>query len=163
MELTLILSFGLDPELLRARNLLLQSEGYTVVSASSLKEAVDRFLAGDFDLVLLCQSIPPKERDRLTSLIRASGSRIPVVSVAEKICQDDAFGRTTVDSDPDALLMGIWEELVKAAIPAVRSAAPVLKQEMAAAQREKPPRSSAGYERQTKVAQERLVPLAHTG
>ena len=35
MALTLVLSVGLDPELLDTRNLVLQSAGYTVVAAFS--------------------------------------------------------------------------------------------------------------------------------
>jgi CheY-like chemotaxis protein len=77
MSLTLALSVGLDSLVIAARIELLLSEGYIVVSAFSLKEAVDRFLTGDFDLVLLDNSLPAKDRDRLTCLIRASGSRIP--------------------------------------------------------------------------------------
>jgi CheY-like chemotaxis protein len=123
MALTLVLSVGLDPEILGTRNIVLQSAGYTVVRAFSLKAAVDCFQALDFDLILLCQSIPTKEKDRLTSWIRASGSRVPVVSVAENLCQQDAFADATVESDPKVLLMGIRQALVKAGIPAGWTAA----------------------------------------
>jgi hypothetical protein len=67
MALTLILSIGQDAELLSIRNFVLQSAGYFVVPAYSLKEAADHFAGGDFDLVLLCQSIPIKDKDRLIS------------------------------------------------------------------------------------------------
>jgi CheY-like chemotaxis protein len=123
MALTLVLSVGLDPEILGTRNIVLQSAGYTVVRAFSLKAAVDCFQALDFDLVLLCQSIPAKEKERLTSWIRASGSRIPVVSIAEYLSQQDAFADATVESDPKLLLMGIRQALVKAGIPAGWTAA----------------------------------------
>jgi DNA-binding response OmpR family regulator len=74
MALTLVLSVGFDSQLLATRNLVLQSAGYTVVRAFSLKAAADCFQTLDFDLVLLCQSIPTKEKDRLVSWIRVSGS-----------------------------------------------------------------------------------------
>ena len=82
MALTLVLSVGLDTELLSTRNFVLHSAGYIVIAAFSPKEAVDRLRDGDFDLVLLCQSIPTKEKDHLALWIRASGSRIPVISIS---------------------------------------------------------------------------------
>jgi hypothetical protein len=85
------------------------------VSAFSLKEAVDCFLTGDFDLVLLDNSLPAKDRDRLTCLIRASGSRIPVVSVATEHSHDDSFADAMLESDPNKLLVGIRGVLLKTA------------------------------------------------
>jgi CheY-like chemotaxis protein len=85
MQIVVILAVGFDPSLMRTRSLVLQSAGYIVESASSLKEAVTRFRGGDFDLVLLCHSIPMKDRDQLTCLIRATGSLTPVVSIARNL------------------------------------------------------------------------------
>jgi CheY-like chemotaxis protein len=93
----------------------LQSEGYIVVSAFSVKEAVDVFLNGDFDLVILDNSLPIKERDRLTCLIRASGSRTPVVSVAPEYSHADSFADAMLESDPNKLLIGIRRVLLKTA------------------------------------------------
>lgn len=116
MPLTLILSVCLDPVLLDTRNLILRSAGYTVVPAVSLKEAVDRFRSGDFDLVLLSHTVTEKDQDRLACLIRASGSRIPVVSIASLGCgSHNAFVDATVGADPDELLAGIREALLNAA------------------------------------------------
>jgi DNA-binding response OmpR family regulator len=119
MASTLVLSVGLDHELLDTRNLVLQSAGYTVVSARSIKEAVDRFQECDFDLVLLCRSIPTKDRERLSTWVRASGSRIPVVWVTGMIWQTNPLASVTVDGDPVALLVGIREALTKPASLAV--------------------------------------------
>jgi CheY-like chemotaxis protein len=163
MPLTLILSVGLDPELLDSRNRILQSSGYTVVSAYSIKEAVDRFQAGDFDLVLLCQSVPAKERDRLTCWIRASGSRIPVVFASGKLRPGDAFSAGTADGDPAALLVRIREALIKTAIPAAWTAAFRVKQEVVAGPGKKPPASGNSREQQKETASKHLVPLARTG
>lgn len=157
MALTLVLSVGLDPEILGTRNIVLRSAGYTVIQAVSLKAAVDCFQALDFDVVLLCQSIPTQEKDRLTSWIRASGSRIPVVSVSEKLGQFDAFADATVASDPKVLLMGIREALAKAEISVGWRAAFGHKNEavvvppngFAAARGNRPLQSSASHEQQT--------------
>jgi CheY-like chemotaxis protein len=85
------------------------------MSAYSLKEAVDRFVTGDFDLVLLDNSLPTKDRDRLTCLIRLSGSRIPVASVAPEQGRYDFFADATLESDPNKLLMGMRSVLLKTA------------------------------------------------
>ena len=112
MALTLALSIGLDAELLSTRNSILQSAGYFVVPAYSFKEAAKYFQGGDFDLVLLCQSIPRPEQDRLISWIRARGSLIPVLSVSAEPRSEDRFARETVASDPTGLLTGIREVLI---------------------------------------------------
>jgi CheY-like chemotaxis protein len=116
MPLTLVLAVGLDPSLLATRTLVLESAGYTVASASSVKEGVDRLQAGDFDLVILCRSIPAKERERLSCLIRASGSHIPIVSTAGTQGHHDAFATATLDgSDTKKFLSDLRETLNKAA------------------------------------------------
>ena len=114
MPLTIVLAVGLDPSLLETRSLVLQSAGYMVESASSVKEAVDRFQSGDFDLVLLCHSVPIKDRDHLTSLIRAFGSRTPIVSIAENLGECDAFANATLEDGPNTFLAGIRDVLAKA-------------------------------------------------
>jgi DNA-binding response OmpR family regulator len=81
------------------------------VSAFSIKEAADRFMSVDFDLVLLDSTLPAKDKDRLTSLIRASGSRTPIVSVADQQNREDSFADATVETDPDKLRAGIRRAL----------------------------------------------------
>jgi hypothetical protein len=113
MPLTLVLSVGLDASLLETRNIVLHSAGFLVESASSLNEAAHRFLAGDFDLVILCHSVPTRERERLTCLIRASGSRTPIVSISGNLRQCDAFATATIEDGPN-LLIGIRAVINKA-------------------------------------------------
>jgi DNA-binding response OmpR family regulator len=159
MALTVVLSVGLDPDLLRTRSLVLQSAGYMVVSAYSVKEAVDQFQAGDFDLVLLCQSIPTKERDGLTWWMRASAPGTPVVSVSGKLFSDDVVAGVTVGSEPSALLWGIREVLINAKSRTARRANPLGKQEVDAAQMKRPLRPSAGYDGQTGATKEHFARL----
>src|SRR6202011_4852286 len=59
-------------------------------------------------------SVPRKDRDHLTSLIRASGSRIPIVSIAGNLGERDAFANATLERGPNNLLAGIRDVLVKA-------------------------------------------------
>ena len=115
MSSTLVLSVGFDRMLLEPRNQVLRSAGYLVVAAYSLRAAVDYFRAGDFDLVVLCHSVPQNERERLTSLLRVWGSRIPVVSVSEKVCECDAFATATLEDCAHKFLSGISDALAEAA------------------------------------------------
>jgi len=150
MALTVVLSVGLDPQLLETRNLVLQSAGYIFVSAYSIKEAVERFQQGDFDLVLLCHSVPAKEKDHLFCWIRASGSRIPVVCVSGNPCPGDVVVGVTVSNEPGALLRGIREALIKPEKRAAETAAFRDKQEVTAAQGKEPPAAS-GHEQPQKL------------
>ena len=109
----IVLAIGLDPSLMTIRDLVLQSAGYAVVEASSLEEAVDHFQSGDFDLVLLCHSVPAADREHLASLIRASGSRIPIVSIAGSLGECDAFANSTLEDGPNAFVAGIRDALSK--------------------------------------------------
>src|ERR1700710_705455 len=103
------LSVGSHPNLVGLRNAALQSEGYIVTSAFSLREAVSLFHDGDFDLILLCHSVPEIDRNRLACLIRASGSRIPLFTVAGQFTHHDAFADATLEDRPDKLLTRIQD------------------------------------------------------
>jgi CheY-like chemotaxis protein len=79
----LILSAGRDAELLKQRNAALAAEGYHVASASGSYEIVEKMLNGDFDLVLLCHSIPNGDRRRLTGIINSYTPSTPVILVSD--------------------------------------------------------------------------------
>jgi CheY-like chemotaxis protein len=113
MPHTLVLAVGRDPVLLETRSQVLQGAGYTVVPELSLKKAVVRFRDGDFDVVLLCHSIPGVDRERLVRSIREHTSRTPIVSIATTLGQRDLFADATLDSDPGELLNGLHDVLSK--------------------------------------------------
>jgi CheY-like chemotaxis protein len=115
MSSALILSVCLDSSLLETRKLVLESAGYLAVSVTSVEEAVSRFLAADFDLVLLGHSIPTRDRERMTHLIRASRPTTPVVFIANSSAQRDYFADATLENDPRKLITGIEEILAKEA------------------------------------------------
>lgn len=105
MSQTLVLSVGSDPVVLDTRDLILRSAGYIVVSATSIREAVHLFQDGDFDLVILCHSLPKRESERLTRFIRALGSRIPIVSVSGGVfAERNDFVDADLNKDPVSLL-----------------------------------------------------------
>ena len=85
MPLTVILAVGLDPLLGLAQSTAWKSAGYIVISVATIKKAIDHFKAGDFDLVLLGNSISLESKERLTFLIRSFGSHTPVVCIANPL------------------------------------------------------------------------------
>jgi DNA-binding response OmpR family regulator len=109
MAVTVVLGVELDPWMLMAQDSQWRSEGYIVIHAYSVRDAIDHFNAGDFDLVLLGCSMTMESKKRLTSLIRASGSYTPVVSIAgsREVCH--TFADATLTDDPRELLKGIKE------------------------------------------------------
>ena len=113
MAVTVVLAVGLDPWMLMAQDSVWRSAGYIVIPAPSVREAIDHFRAGDFDLVLLGQSISVDDQERLTSLIRASSAYTPVVSVAGSRDVHYAFADATLSSDPREFLKGIKEVLAR--------------------------------------------------
>jgi CheY-like chemotaxis protein len=113
MSITVVLAVGLDSWLLSAHSAAWRSAGYIVVPSASIREAIDHFKAGDFDLVLLGDSIPSQDKERLTFLIRSSGSRTPVISIADSSGLVDAFADATFSNDAGALLTGMGEILAR--------------------------------------------------
>jgi hypothetical protein len=103
----MVLAVGSNPSLMTNRTLVLQAAGYVVIKTYSLEDADAQFQAGDFDWIL--------DRERLTSFIRASGSRIPVISIAENLGECDAFANATLEDGPNKFLAGVREVLSKAA------------------------------------------------
>jgi DNA-binding NtrC family response regulator len=74
-----ILSAGRDASLLNIRNEVLKTSGYTVVSAHSVPELMERFYLGDFDLILLCHSFSDEEQSAITAAVRGRSPSIPVL------------------------------------------------------------------------------------
>jgi len=120
MPLTVVLAVGLDSSLLAGQSSVWQSAGFIVTSTGSIREANAQIRDGDFDLVLLGHSIPTESRERLTFLIRASGSRTPVVSITDSSTDCDSFADATIRNESSNLLRSIgaiMAERVKSPVP----------------------------------------------
>lgn len=116
-----ILSVSHDPTLLSTRHMLLQSAGYIVESASSVERAIRSLRNGDFDLVVLCHSLPEEERARLMRGIRARGSSTPVVFVAAGSGPDrDRLASVSSGSTPVELLHSVEAALQQERAPETR-------------------------------------------
>jgi len=108
MAAFLILAVGRDPMVLSTRCSILKSVGYIVRSTSSAAEAVDLFRSADFDLMLLCHSVPIADRNQIIRAIRSTGSRVPIYTVSSAsgdFMADRADG--ILPSTPQDLLKGI--------------------------------------------------------
>jgi DNA-binding NtrC family response regulator len=107
MATTVVLAVCLDTLLPWTQDSALRSAGYFFVPANSIKEAINHFKAGDFDLVLLGNAISTETRERLTFLIRATGSNVPVACIAGSSGHHDAFADATFEQNscqlPDRL------------------------------------------------------------
>jgi len=84
-----------------------KSAGYFAISTASIKDAINHFKAGDFDLVLLGHSIPVEARERLTFLIRTTCSHVPVACISGTSGHQDSFADATFERDSTDLLTGM--------------------------------------------------------
>jgi hypothetical protein len=109
----IVLAVGVDSALLASERSLRRSAGCHFAYAGSIREAIVQLRDGHFDLILLGYSIPTESRERLTFLIRASGSRIPVVSVTDSSGSYDSFTDATIRNEPEDLLWVMGELLAK--------------------------------------------------
>ena len=117
MSLKVILAVAVDSWLLASSSVAWESAGFIVQSAVSIREAIEHFNAGDFDLVLLGHSLTNDSKERLTFLIRSTGSRTPVVSITKLPDACDSFANLTVRSDSSAILHMMRELLANVSVP----------------------------------------------
>ena len=156
MSQTLVLSIGSDLAVLDTRDLILRSAAYVVVSAISIEEAVRFFQDGDFDLIVLCHTLPLKDSERLTCFIRASGSRIPIVCVSGTVHREhNAFADATLDQGPVEFLGSLVELLSKhAPMQPLGVSARHNHGEVAWAKKVPGSRSSTGFDRREREMQD---------
>jgi DNA-binding NtrC family response regulator len=123
MTSTVILAVGLDSSLLENHISVWQSFGLIVTFVGSIKDAIVRFRDGDFDVILLGHSIPGDSRERLTFLIRASGSRVPVVCISDSPGNCDSSADAAIKDEPTNFLEEIGELIANRARVTVTSSA----------------------------------------
>jgi len=111
MPNTLVLAVGHDPMLLETRSQVLRAAGYTVVSTLSLNKSIVYFLEGDFDLILLCHSIPVAGRERVARLMREHAPRTPIVTVVSYLGENDPFADASIENDPERMVAALREFL----------------------------------------------------
>ena len=108
MTLVHILAVGLDPMVLSSRCSVLRHAGYIVKSASGIDEAIERLSDTDFNLMLLCHSIPVQDRDWIVKIVRSTGSQIPIYLVAAASSDSEAgLDDGILSSRPEHLLKAL--------------------------------------------------------
>jgi DNA-binding NtrC family response regulator len=112
MHLTVVLAVGVEPSL-ATQSTEWKSAGYIVQTAYSIREAINHFKVGDFDLVLLGNSISAEDQERLTFLIRASGAQTPVVLMENGSTKFDSLADATLKNDSSEILTGLRELIGK--------------------------------------------------
>ncbi|MDP9051600.1 MAG: response regulator [Acidobacteriota bacterium] len=122
MSITVVLAIGLNQELLDAQRIALRSGGYFVSTASSMGAAMEQLQEGDYDLVLMGQSIPAESRERLTMMIRATGLRVPVMCLAESPNYLDAFKSLVAETGARGVLRNIADAVANQRKPVARAA-----------------------------------------
>lgn len=113
----LILSAGRDAELLKHRNTALAALGYRVAAASDSLEIVDKLLNGDFDLVLLCHTIPDEDRLRVARIVAGYTPSTPVVLVSEDGRSQFAAGGRIVQCRSEQIMSTLIHSLVPGSRP----------------------------------------------
>lgn len=106
----LVLSAGRDPILLHTRNEVLASIGCSVDKATSGPELIDRFFDGDYDLLVLCHSIPREERRKVLRMIKTYRPSMPAVVVGDRVEVEDIpfqLDVRSVSAEPVALIAAV--------------------------------------------------------
>src|ERR1051325_930013 len=101
----LILSVSYDQALLLTRQMMLEAQGYRVVSALGYKDAEKKCVSGDtYGLLVIGHSIPLEDKTALMDLFRAKANA-PVVSLLRRgeALMDGADYHVSPD-DPKALV-----------------------------------------------------------
>jgi CheY-like chemotaxis protein len=102
-----ILSAGRDPYLSKKRDLALAGAGYKVVSATNSPEIINKLFNGDFDAVILCNSIPNDERKRLARIIKSYSPSTPIIVLAEMEGRQYDYGTMTASGSPDGIMAAL--------------------------------------------------------
>jgi DNA-binding NtrC family response regulator len=122
MPITVVLAIGLDQASLDAQRIALRSGGYFVSTFSSIGAAMEQFQEGDYDLVLIGKSIPAESRERLTMMIRATGSSVPVVCLADSPSYLDALESVAAQTGARGVLRNIADLVANQKKPVARAA-----------------------------------------
>ena len=108
-----------DPDTLKVRKLLLESRGYSVLTATSGEEALNLISPNaSVDLVLLDYVMPGMNGDELAEKVRQKFPALPVVAVSGVERLPERLLRNVDASlpkgvDPEVLLSAVAENLCK--------------------------------------------------
>jgi two-component SAPR family response regulator len=105
--MALVLCTGVDPVLMKTRQLILENAGHTVIPASDDREVKTVCSLHKFDVAVIGQNISVKVKDRVLELVR---EHCPAVKVLELYPQyaskslKNADGWLRMPADPEELV-----------------------------------------------------------
>jgi DNA-binding NarL/FixJ family response regulator len=99
-----VLCAGRQRELLQSPCEALRQASFHVVSALTLKETGRKFLAGDFDVVVFCHTIPPAEQAATAAVIRHVNPSTKIIALTEREQWREYADDTVLSSHPGALV-----------------------------------------------------------
>lgn len=104
-----ILSVSYDALLLRMRHMILENEGYAVLSAHGFENSIEQCKKGEFDLFILGHSIPHEDKFRMVEAFRQACPG-PIVSLTRGASEQRVDGADYhIDPDPEPLLKLVAE------------------------------------------------------
>lgn len=71
-----------EPSGLQLRKILLERNGYTVITASSGRQGLDLFAAADVDLVILDYYMPGMHGDQVAAAIKQQKPHVPIIMLS---------------------------------------------------------------------------------
>ena len=99
-----ILSVSYDEALLRTRHMLLQTQGFQVISTRGFTESLPHCKRGGFDLFILGHSIPVRDKMELIHTFKAV-CEAPIISLSRLIGEKKLDGADYhIEPDPEQLL-----------------------------------------------------------
>jgi DNA-binding response OmpR family regulator len=99
-----ILSVSYDEVLLRTRHMLLEREGYEVVSAAGFSASLEKCTQGGYDLFVLGHSIPQSEKQKLVEEFRST-CPAPIISLRRSSGEQlVVHADYHIEPDPEPLL-----------------------------------------------------------
>lgn len=99
-----ILSVSYDELLLHTRHLLLERDGYDVVSSIGFTQSLEHCKQGGFDLFILGHSIPHSDKQHLVETFRRV-CPAPIISLRRNSGEELVRGADYhIEPDPEALL-----------------------------------------------------------
>lgn len=106
-----VLSASRDTNLLKTRNEALSRNGCVVTSALSSSDLVNRFFEGDYDLMVVCHTIPVEERQRLLRLAKHYRPSLVVIMVNDHAAfhhpVDLKIKELRIPPNPEALVSAV--------------------------------------------------------
>src|SRR5436305_3667177 len=116
-----VLDAGRDPYHSRKRDQALAAAGYKVVTAHNSPDIINNLFDGDFDVVILCNSLPNDERRRLAGIIKSYSPSTPVIVLADTAeSAEYDYGTLTSNSSPAWIVSAIRAVTETNPLPAIQ-------------------------------------------